>query len=53
MGIGFFARGADLAIIYIICLKFKDWNMSIGEVFAILMYVRTIMANVGSITNNV
>lgn len=53
MGFGFFARGGDLAIIYIICLKYLDYGLSIGEVTAILMYVRTIMSNVGAITNNI
>jgi len=53
MGYGLLARGGDLAIIYIICLKYADYGLSIGEVTAILMYVRTIMANVGAITNNV
>ena len=53
MGFGLFARGGDLAIIYIICIKYIDYGLSIGQVFAILMYVRTVMSNVGSITNNV
>ena len=53
MGFGLFARGGDLAIIYIICLKYTDYGLTIGEVFAILMYVRTVMANTGSITNNI
>ena len=53
MGFGLFARGGDLAIIYIICIKYLDYGLTIGEVFAILMYVRTIMANTGSITNNI
>jgi len=53
MGFGLFARGGDLAIIYIICIKYLDYGLTIGQVFAILMYVRTVMSNVGSITNNV
>ena len=30
MGYGLFARGGDLAIIYIICLKYEAWGLTIG-----------------------
>ena len=30
MGVGLFARGGDLAIIYIICLKYEDYGLTIG-----------------------
>jgi ABC-type multidrug transport system fused ATPase/permease subunit len=44
---------ADIAIIYIVSRTFGYFDLSIGEVTAILLYVRTIMSNAGTITNNV
>lgn len=43
----------DVAIIYIISVTFEDFELSIGEVTAIMLYVRTLMNNAGSITNNI
>ena len=44
---------ADIAIIYIVSHTFSYFDLSIGEVTAILLYVRTIMQNAGTVTNNV
>ena len=43
----------DVAIIYIISITYEDFELSIGEVTAIMLYVRTLMNNAGSITNNI
>lgn len=44
---------ADVAIIYTISRTFEYFELSIGEVTAILLYTRTIMNNAGAITNNI
>ena len=45
--------GADVAIIYIIVKTYKSFDLSIGEVTAILLYVRTLQTNLNAITTNV
>lgn len=42
-----------MAIIYIVSRTYSYFDLSIGEVTAILLYVRTIMNNSGSIVNNI
>ena len=44
---------ADVAIIYIISQLYDYFDLSIGQVTAILLYTRTIMNNAGAITNNI
>ena len=44
---------ADLLIIYIVSQTFSYFELTIGEVTAILLYVRTIMNNAGTLTNNI
>jgi len=44
---------ADILIIYIISRTFEHFELNIGEITAILLYVRTIMSNTGAITNNI
>lgn len=43
----------DIAIIYIISVTYEKFNLSIGEVTAIMLYVRTLMDNSGQITSNI
>ena len=47
------AAGGDVAIIYIIAKTYKTFNLTIGEITAILLYVRTLQNNAGAITNNI
>mmetsp|Transcript_23732 Transcript_23732/g.29496 ORF Transcript_23732/g.29496 Transcript_23732/m.29496 type:complete len:331 (+) Transcript_23732:760-1752(+) len=44
---------ADVAIIYTISRLYDYFDLTIGEVTAILLYTRTIMNNAGAITNNI
>ena len=44
---------ADLLIIYIVSQTFDYFDLTIGEVTAILLYVRTIMNNSGTLVNNI
>ena len=44
---------ADVAIIYIISQLYDYFDLTIGQVTAILLYTRTIMNNAGAITNNI
>ena len=48
----FLAAGGDTAIIYIISRVFIDFELTIGQVTAIMLYVRTLMQNAGNITTN-
>ena len=49
----FLRSAADLAIIYTVARTQEDFELTIGEVTAILLYVRTLLMNSGSITNNI
>ena len=41
-----------LAIIYLIARTYEQLNLTIGEVAAVMLYVRAIMNNAGTVTNN-
>ena len=45
--------GADVAIIFIIAKTYKSFDLSMGEITAILLYVRTLQSNLNAITTNV
>ena len=45
--------GADVAIIFIIANTYKRFDLSMGEITAILLYVRTLQSNLNAITTNV
>ena len=47
------ANVSDLAIIYIIARTYERFNLTLGDVTAVMLYVRTLMNNAGSITNNI
>ena len=53
LGYKFMAAGGDLAIIYIISKVYTKFELTIGEVTSILLYVRTLLNNSGTITNNI
>lgn len=52
IGYKFLANLSDLMVIYIIASNYKSFDMNIGDVTAVMLYVRTLMNNFGSITNN-
>ena len=43
----------DLGIIWIVARWYEDFNLTLGEVTAVMLYVRTLMNHSGSITNNI
>jgi len=43
----------DVAIIYIISETYTKFELNIGEVTAIMLYVRTLMSNSSMVTNNI
>ena len=45
--------GGDLAIIFILAKTMGKFNLSLGEVTAIMLYARTIMNNTGAVTQNI
>ena len=47
------ARLSDLGIIWVVAKTYDTFNLSIGEVTAVMLYVRTLTNNSGSITNNI
>ena len=53
IGVKFMAAGGQLGIIFIISRTYEHFELSIGEVTAIMLYVSTIMSNFGNITNNI
>ena len=53
VGQKFLGAGGDLALIYILVKTYGKFGLSIGEVTAIMLYVRTIMNNTGMLTNNI
>ena len=42
-----------MAIIFIIAKTYKSFDLSMGEITAILLYVRTLQSNLNAITTNV
>lgn len=52
LAIKFVQALGDVAIIWIIAAVYVDFNLNIGQVTAIMLYVRTLMNNTGTITNN-
>ena len=44
---------ADMLIIYIISHTFDYFELNVGEVAAVLLYVRLVMNNIGAITQNI
>ena len=42
-----------MAIIFIIANTYKRFDLSMGEITAILLYVRTLQSNLNAITTNV
>ena len=42
-----------MAIIFIIAKTYKRFDLSMGEITAILLYVRTLQSNLNAITSNV
>ena len=53
LGVNFLKPVAELTIVYIISKNFYALELTVGEVTAIMMYVRTIMLNTSNIANNV
>ena len=49
----FLSSGGDLLIIFIISKTFDKFGLTIGQITGIMLYVRTIMNNAGSVTNNI
>lgn len=49
----FLTAGGDLLIIFIISKTFVKFELTIGQITGIMLYVRVIMQNSGSITNNI
>ena len=44
---------SSLAIIYLVARTYESLNLTIGEVAAVMLYVRAVMNNAGAVTNNI
>ena len=53
MGISFLKPLAETAIVFIIARNFYELDLTVGEVTAIMLYVRTVMLNTSNIANNI
>lgn len=49
----FLGAGGDLALIYIIAHNMKKFDLTIGEVTAIMLYIKNIISNVSTITGSI
>ena len=47
------ANAGDVAIVMIVRATFEDFELTIGEVTSVFLYVRTLMLNATVITNNI